>query len=755
MTQNKHHSRILVTSALPYVNNVPHLGNLVCVVSADVYTRFLRLMKKDVISVLGTDEHGTTSETKAIEEGLTPKELCDKYYKIHKEIYEWFECEYDCFGRTSSKENAETTIDIFNKLKLNGFISEESMDQPYCEKDKRFLADRFVEGECPKCHYANARGDQCENCGALLNATELINPKCKICKSVPIIKSSMHLFIDLPKLEPELQVWISSVDNNWSDNARTMTMAWFREGLRKRCITRDLKWGIHVPLQGFENKVFYSWFDAPIGYIGITKENKENWKDYWMNPTETNLVQFMGKDNIPFHTILFPAFLIGTRDNYTLMSEISVNEFLNYESGQFSKSRNIGVFGDDAMNTGISADVFRYYLMINRPEKTDTEFTWDDFQKKNNSELVANIGNLVNRTVVFINKSYDGKVPQGNLNESDNSFLENVKLSQEKISRLINEIAIKDSLKEIMHISKLGNQYLQENEPWKNPDENRRTTCFYVLSNFVKDLAILIFPYMPEASKKILRQLNLKENVLDWSELSNLSVKSGHKINPGELLFKKIEDADLKILKEKFSGKKGKTGKIVNTENTDNIHTTNTTHTTHTTLNVGHTENIGIGNLQLRVGKIIDIKRHPNAEKLYIEKLDFGDETRQIVSGLVPYYTEDELLGKNIIIVTNLEPANLRGEESNGMLLAAEEKGVVGLLRSEDDVGSYVYADDSNNTSNDYDFEKIKNLNKINIKEFSSMKLHVKDGKVFCNGLQLRTKKGNLSVEKVANGQVR
>ena len=312
--------KILVTSALPFVNNVPHLGNLVCVISADVYTRFLRLKNANVISVLGTDEHGTTSETKAIEEGLTTKELCDKYYKIHKEVYDWFECDFDCFGRTSSKENAQVTIDIFNKLYANGFIVEDSLEQLYCENDKRFLADRFVEGTCPKCNYENARGDQCEQCGSLLNAVELLNPKCKMCKNKPIIKESRHLFIDLPKLQPELEKWINTVQNKWSDNARTMTQAWLKDGLRVRCITRDLKWGISVPLKGYEDKVFYSWFDAPIGYIGITKENNKDWRALW-HDNNVKLVQFMGKDNIPFHTMLFPSFLIGAQDNYTLMKE--------------------------------------------------------------------------------------------------------------------------------------------------------------------------------------------------------------------------------------------------------------------------------------------------------------------------------------------------------------------------------------------------------------------------------------------------
>jgi methionyl-tRNA synthetase len=728
-----HYKKILVTSALPYVNNVPHLGTMICVISADVYTRFLRLMHKDVISVLGTDEHGTTSETKAIEEGLTPKQLCDKYSALQKEIYDWFNCEFDCWGRSSSKENAETTIEVFNKLHQNGYISEDTLEQLYCEQDKRFLADRFVEGECPKCHYANARGDQCESCGNLLDAKELINPKCKICKTKPIVKASRHLFIDLPKIEPKLKEWMKSVEGGWSGNARTMTEAWLKEGLRQRCITRDLKWGIKVPLKGFEDKVFYSWFDAPIGYIGITREIKsenDEWRKWWFNNNEVKLVQFMGKDNIPFHTILFPAFCIGTNDPYTLMKEISVNEYLNYEGGQFSKSRNVGVFGDDAQSTGIPADVFRYYLMINRPEKSDTEFSWKDFQIKHNAEIVGNLANLVNRTVVFLNRNYESTIPESSLEDKDQALLEDIRAIEKKISNLIETIDIKEALKEVMHISKLGNQYLQDNEPWKNPDKQRNATTLAVLANIVKDLAILISPYMPLAANSIKEQLNISR--LDWDDLGKLTLHPGHKISNAQLLFKKIEDKDVNEFRERFSGKRKKS------ENKESVSTSSNAV-------------IGFDKLQLRVAKIVGVERHPNAEKLYVEKLDLGDEYRTIVSGLVPYYTVEELLNKNIVVVTNLEPANLRGVESNGMLLAAEENGVVGLLTTQGEPGDYVYIDSMNNVK----LETIKNLPKVNIKEFSTIKIYVKDKKVLCEGKELQTSKGLLSVEKVNTGNVR
>jgi len=698
-------------------------------------------MHKNVISVLGTDEHGTTAETKALEEGLSPRQLCDKYYAIHTEIYKWFNCEFDCYGRTSSKDNAEITRDIFNKLHENGYIIEDTLEQLYCETCKRFLADRFVEGECPKCHYMDARGDQCDSCSNLLNANELINPKCKICKSTPVVKETRHLFMDLPKIEPLLRKWMGTVQSGWSDNARTMTEAWLREGLRQRCITRDLKWGIKVPLKDFEDKVFYSWFDAPIGYIGITKENREDWKDWWHDDKNVKLVQFMGKDNIPFHTILFPAFCIGAHDNYTLLKDISVNEFLNYEGQKFSKSRNIGLFGDDAKDTGIPADVFRYYLMMNRPERSDTDFSWDDFQKKHNAEIVGNLANLVNRTVVFLNRNYESTIPEAILEEKDEALLEDIRAMEKKIANLIETIDIKEALKEVMHISKLGNQYLQDNEPWKNPDKQRNATTLSVLANIVKDLAILIHPYMPLAADSIKEQLNIKR--LDWDDLGKLTLHPGHKISNAQLLFKKIEDKELKEFRERFSGKRKKAvqKKKDDTKARDGAKTAASNTVSSITFN----------DIQLRVARITGVEKHPNAEKLFIEKLDFGDEYRTIISGLVNHYTAEELVGKKIIVVTNLEPANLRGVESNGMLLAAEENGVVGLVTTLGEPGDYVYIDNLGEAK----LEHIKNLPLINIKQFATVKIEAKDGKIICGGQELCTEQGLLGVEKVKNGNVR
>jgi len=693
--------RTLITSALPYVNNVPHLGTAVCVVSADVYARYLRSKGEDVISVLGTDEHGTTAEVKALEEGLTPRQLVDKYFIIHKKIYEWFNCNYDCFGRTSSKENKEVSIDIFERLDKNGFITENTLKQPFCGKCDKFLSDRFVEGTCPYCGYEQARGDQCEKCGKLLDPTELKDPRCKVCGTKPIIKDTKHLFINLPKIQPELDKWIKSVEQNWSENAKTMTNSWLKEGLKERCITRDLKWGIPVPRKGYENKVFYSWFDAPIGYIGITKEVKKDWHEWWHSPKETRLVQFMGKDNIPFHTILFPAFLIGTRDDYTLLNDISVNEYLNYETGKFSKSRGEGVFGDDAIETGISADAYRYYLMVNRPEQSDTIFTWDDFQQKINNELVANIGNLVNRNITFINNFFSAEVPDGKIDEK---FFERLKDEYKKAEKLMDEISLKDGLKQVMAISKLGNQFFQEKEPWKTKDKDALIT----LINIVKDLAILIEPFLPKTAESIFKQLNI--NRLGWSELGKPSIKPGHKINKPELLFKKLEDKDVKDFKERFKGKKQEKTQF---------------------------------SLNLKVAKILEVKEHPDAEKLYVMQIDLGKEKRQIVAGIRKYYTQEDLVGKNIVVVTNLEPAKLRGFESNGMLLAGDDGTNVKLVEAP-----------KSSPGDQVSYGIPVNESIISYSTFSKVVLEVKDKKVLADGNILKTSKEEVNCD-ISKGKVK
>ena len=418
--------RRLITSALPYVNNIPHLGNLIQMLSGDVFARFCRNRGYDTLYICGTDEYGTATETKAIEENKTPRQLCDYYYQEHTKIYKWFHINFDKFGRTSNQQCTEITQELFNDLDKAGLITEHVNKQLYCPSCKMFLADRYVDGTCPKCGSTGARGDQCDDCGSLLDPIELKDPKCHTCGATPEVRETKHLYIDLPKLSEKLEKWMekASVEGKWSDNAINITKAWIRDGLNERAITRDLKWGIPVPKEGYEDKVFYVWFNAPIGYLSITKQLADeliksnrggfDWKSWWL-PSESEeakgkedveLFQFIGKDNIPFHTVIFPCTLLGSPHDWTKLHHMSSSEYMNYEDGKFSKSRGVGVFGTDAIETGIPADAWRFYIFYNRPEKQDFQFTWKDFMEKMNSELIGNLGNLVNRTLLFVNKYY-------------------------------------------------------------------------------------------------------------------------------------------------------------------------------------------------------------------------------------------------------------------------------------------------------------------------------------------------------------
>lgn len=645
--------QVLVTSALPYVNNVPHLGNIIgCVLSADVFARFCRSRGYDTLFICGTDEHGTTTEAKAIEEGVSPQEICDKYYKIHKDIYEWFGCSFDAFGRTSKPIHHRLTKEIFTELHKNGFVLKETVEQSYCEKCKRFLADRFIEGTCPHCGFEDARGDQCDSCGKLLIPTELKKPRCKLCSTEPTLKKSTHFFLDLPKLQKELEQWVAKQAElgQWTENARTVTQGWFKEGLKPRAITRDLSWGVTVPVKGFEDKVFYVWFDAPIGYISITADRFDDWERWWKSK-DVELYQFMAKDNIPFHTILFPGTLIGTRNTWTMLHHINSTEYLNYESGKFSKSRNIGVFGSDAMATGIPADVWRYYLLVNRPERADTTFVWNDFGEKLNNELVANLGNFVNRLISFLNRFTESRIPEANLSKAEEGFWGEIARHEAAITGMLEQVKLRDALREIMALSKQGNTYFQSSEPWKllKKDPEKANAALFILANIVKDLAILIEPFLPETSKTIFRQMNLGRK--GWDDLGKLSLHSGHEISSAEPIFSVIEPDTLAELRARFSGEFVEVKKDTQFEK-----------------------------LHLVTARIEEVDNHPNADKLYVMKIDMGKEKRQIVAGIKSNYAKEELIGKILIIVANLKHAKIRGVYSQGMLLAAEEGDVVEVL---------------------------------------------------------------------------
>lgn len=556
---------VLITAALPYVNNIPHLGNIIgCVLSADVYARYCRTRGWNTLYIGGTDEYGTATETKAAQEGCSPQEICDKYNKIHTEVYEWFNIKFDHFGRTTTQKQTEICQDIFWDLHRQGCLQEQEVQQLYCDKCQRFLADRFVEGTCPMCSFDDARGDQCDGCGKLINAIDLINPRCKMCSQKPRTRTSRHLFVNLDQLEPTLKNYLNESFKNegWSSNAKAITETWLRDGLKPRCITRDLKWGTPVPLEGFTDKVFYVWFDAPIGYISITANYTDDWEKWWKNPKDVQLYQFMAKDNVPFHTVIFPSCLLGTGQNYTLVQNLNATEYLNYEGTKFSKSRGIGVFGDQAVQTGIPSDIWRFYLLYMRPESTDTQFFWNDFMMKNNSELLNNLGNFINRSLKFVANFYKGVIPASKVIDCDLELMALVNREIQLYLNDMNKIKIRDCLKHFLSISRLGNQYLQENQPWKllkgnESDKERAATVTCVAANLTCVLTVLLEPYMPQTCATICNQLNIKfEDIGVLNENTGFCqyLPTGHQINTPAPLFKKLDEAELKSLKEKFGG---------------------------------------------------------------------------------------------------------------------------------------------------------------------------------------------------------
>ena len=660
----------LITSALPYVNNIPHLGNLTQVLSADVFARFCRSKGYETLYICGTDEYGTASETRALQEGVTPRELCDRYHAIHRDIYKWFNISFDYFGRTSTPLQTEIVQHIFNEVDKNGYISEKESEQLYCPECKRFLADRYVTGTCPHCGDTGARGDQCDKCGTLLDPTELIDPKCSVCGHTPVLKKTKHLYINLPKALPLLQKWMdkASVEGFWAKNAIQITNSWIRDGLQERCITRDLKWGIPVPKEGFEDKVFYVWFDAPIGYISITANATENWEYWWRDPENTELFQFIGKDNIPFHTVIFPSSLLATGEKWTMLHHMSSTEYLNYEGGKFSKSRGIGIFGNDVQETGIKADVWRFYMFYNRPEKQDFTFTWKDFQEKINKELIGNLSNLVNRTLTFVKRFYDGNLGEGAL---DQELKAQIIEKEKEITDSLERADERDALRAIFALSDIGNKAFQASEPWKlrNEDPERAKAILRTLVYLIRDLGVMVTPYMPSTGEKILAFVSSPSST--WNDCGTFTGEL--KVGEISLLFEKLEDKRVEELRERYSGsqkereeKKAEEPIKKEKKNKDEGKMDESK-----SLLENWAEKV-----ILKVSKIIECEKHPEGDKLYILKLDCGEEEpRQIVSSIVPYYKKEELMGRNIVLVSNLKPANFRGVKSYGMLLAASEEG--------------------------------------------------------------------------------
>ena len=569
---------ILITSALPYVNNVPHLGNIVgSVLSADVFSRYNKARGRPTLFVCGTDEYGTATETKALEEGVTPREICDKYNKLHSEIYDWFEIGFDIFGRTSTQEQTDITQDIFRRLYEHDNLIERTSLQPYCvgegEAGHGFLADRFIEGICPKCGYDDARGDQCDKCGSVdYEALDLKNAHCKVHKTTELTaRETKHIHIRLDKLQDSIEKWVdkASVEGFWSQNGISITKSWIKEGLSDRGITRDLKWGTPIPLDVFkdekdrevyENKVFYVWFDACIGYLSITANYTKEWEKWWRDPENVRLYQFMGKDNVPFHSIIFPGSQIGTEETWTRLHHLSTTEYLNYEDGKFSKSRGVGVFGNNAQDTGVPPDVWRYYLLKQRPETADTQFAWNDFIARNNNELLAKLGNFVNRIIKLVNsKLYNSIIPDYTKLYSDPRFDSIKSTINERLSKYLEHmeaVHLRDGIDAAMHVAQEGNNFIQSNNLDNKLVANEPEVAAAVVGiavNIIYLCASLFEPYLPATSKSICEQLNAP-----FLQIPDVwkgdDIKPNHKINNAAYLFKMIDPKKEEEWKELYGG---------------------------------------------------------------------------------------------------------------------------------------------------------------------------------------------------------
>uniref|UniRef100_A0A0E0E2D4 methionine--tRNA ligase n=2 Tax=Oryza meridionalis TaxID=40149 RepID=A0A0E0E2D4_9ORYZ len=784
---------ILVTSALPYVNNVPHLGNIIgCVLSADVFARYCRLRGYNVIYICGTDEYGTATETKAMEEKCSPKEICDKYHAVHSEVYKWFDIKFDKFGRTSSPQQTEVCQAIFQKLMENNWLTENTMQQLYCDTCQRFLADRLVEGKCPTegCNYEAARGDQCENCSKLLNPTELIDPKCKVCKNTPRIRDTDHLFLELPLLSDKLVNYINetSVAGMWSQNAIQATNAWLKEGLKPRCITRDLKWGVPVPHEKYKDKVFYVWFDAPIGYVSITASYTPDWEKWWKDPDNVELFQFMGKDNVPFHTVMFPSTLLGTGEKWTMMKTISVTEYLNYEAGKFSKSHGIGVFGNDAKDTNIPPEVWRYYLLTNRPEVSDTLFTWADLQAKLNSELLNNLGNFINRVLSFVAKpagaGYDSIVPDAPNAESHpltKALAEKTNKWVEQYLEAMEKVKLKQGLKSAMGISSDGNAYLQESQFWKLYKEDP-AACAVVMKTSVGVvylLACLLEPFMPSFSNGVLRQLNMtpEESLSfcdDKGEIAKAKrpwdfVSAGHKIGKPSPLFKELKDEEVESFRNRFAGSQAERSskaqadaeakkvadKLKGTKLSDGGQKKEQKKQSGGSKSKNAEVDVTVAKLDIRVGLIRKAQKHPDADSLYVEEIDVGEEApRTVVSGLVKFIPLEEMQNRKVCVLCNLKPVVMRGIKSHAMVLAAsnENHTKVELVEPPESaaVGERV-------AFAGYSGEPEASLNaKSKTWEKLSADLHSNGELVACyKDAPFTTKAGVCKVKSIANGEIR
>ncbi|MGV8993287.1 MAG: methionine--tRNA ligase [Flavobacterium sp.] len=654
--------RYTITAALPYTNGPIHIGHLAGVyVPADIYSRYLRLQGRDVAFICGSDEHGVAISMKAKKEGVSPQEIIDKYDAIIRQSFQDFGISFDNYSRTSSKIHHDTAQEFFKKLYDQGDFIEEVTEQLYDAKAEQFLADRFVTGTCPKCGNEEAYGDQCEKCGSTLNATDLINPKSTITGDIPVMKETKHWFLPLDRYQDFLTKWIlEGHAKDWKTNVLGQVKSWLDDGLKPRAVTRDLDWGIDVPVDGAEGKKLYVWFDAPIGYISSTKEwaarEGKNWEDYWKKD-DTKLVHFIGKDNIVFHCIIFPA-MLKAEGTFIMPDNVPANEFLNLEGNKLSTSKNWAVWLPEYLKDfPEKQDVLRYALTANAPETKDNDFTWKDFQARNNNELAAVYGNFINRVIVLTNKYYDGIVPEPqDFHEIDEQTLAELRAYPAVISSSIERYRFREALGEVMNVARLGNKYLADEEPWKmvKTDPERVKTQMYVALQIATALSVLCEPFLPFTATKLRKILNL-ETPISWNSVSeeDALLKSGHQIGQAEILFAQIEDSEIEKQVQKLEDSKAA-----------NIAAAKTIEPEKEAITFED-----FSKMDLRVGTILEASKMPKANKLLVMKIDTGIDVRTIVSGIAESFTPEEVVGKRVTVLVNLAPRTLRGVESQGMVL--------------------------------------------------------------------------------------
>ncbi len=706
----KEFKRYLLTAALPYANGPVHIGHLAgCYLPADIYARYLRAQQKDVKFVCGSDEHGVPITIRAMKEGIAPQEVVDKYHTIIKDSFEQMGISFDIYSRTSNTIHHKTASDFFTNLYEKGLFEEKETEQYYDEEKKTFLADRYIIGTCPVCANENAYGDQCEKCGSSLSPEQLINPKSALSDAVPVKKKTTHWYFPLQNYEPFLKQWILEEHKDWKNNVYGQCKSWLDKGLQSRAMTRDSNWGVKVPLANAEGKVLYVWFDAPIGYISATKELTENWADYWCKE-DTKLVHFIGKDNIVFHCIIFPA-MLKAHGNFVLPENVPANEFLNIEGDKVSTSRNWAVWVNEYLKDfPDQQDILRYVLCANAPETKDNDFTWKDFQDRTNSELVAIFGNFVNRTFVLMHKLCKGKVPPLHvdvLDELDNNIMEEFQSSAAKTGDLIEEYKFRDALFEVIDLARKGNKYLQQKEPWKKAAEIEKSgndlfseaninlqkqidNSLHACLQLTANLAVLINPFLPFTAKKMIYMMKVVDKMLEWENAGKTKLLSvGYSLRAPELLFRKIEDEEVKRQVEKLQATKN-----IKQQNKDSHKMKEGIKLNESAevspvggdlegASLSLLEKAGVrseivyddfAKLDLKVGTILGAEKVEKADKLLKLEVDLGFEKRIVVSGIALHFKPEEIVGKQVVVVANLAPRKMRGIESNGMILMAEDK---------------------------------------------------------------------------------